>query len=92
MLVLVLVLMLVALTSENWVDMAQGHGPIIGHFDPDLMRTYQMQYGRRFVIIGLRRACIENRVKYAILRVRMSLCLCVSENQAYHRSLVFVSP
>ena len=35
-------------------------------------------------IIGLRRAGIENWVKYALLRVRMSLCicLCVSENQA----------
>ena len=25
-------------------------------------------------------------------RVRMSECLCASENQAYHRSLLFVSP
>ena len=33
----------VALTSENWVDIAQGRGPIIGHFDPDLMPTYQIQ-------------------------------------------------
>ena len=33
-------------------------------------------------IIGLRRAGIENGVKYAILRLRMSLCLCASENQA----------
>ena len=40
---LVFVLMLVALTSENWVDIAQGRGPIIGHFDPDLMPTYQIQ-------------------------------------------------
>ena len=27
--------MLVALTNENWVDIAQGRGPILGHFDPD---------------------------------------------------------
>ena len=40
---LVFVLMLIALTSENWVDIAQGRGPIIGHFDPDLMPTYQIQ-------------------------------------------------
>ena len=35
-------------------------------------------------IVGLRRAGIENWVKYAILRVRMSLylSLCASENQA----------
>ena len=33
-------------------------------------------------IVGLRRAGIENRVKYAIMRVRMFLCLCLcpSEN------------
>ena len=24
-------------------------GPIVGHFDADLMRTYQKQYGGRFV-------------------------------------------
>ena len=68
---------------------AQGRGQIIDHFDPDLMRTYQTQYGILFTI-GLRRAGIENWVKYAILRVRMSLCLyfCVSENQA----LKFVLP
>ena len=35
-------------------------------------------------IIGLRRADIENWVKHAILRVRISLrlCLCASEDQA----------
>ena len=35
-------------------------------------------------IIGLRRAGIKNWVKYAILHVRLSLCLglCTSENQA----------
>ena len=34
-----------------------------------------------FFIIGLRRAGIENWVKYTILRVRMSLSLCASESQ-----------
>ena len=38
---------------------AQGRGQIIDHFDPDLMRTCQTQYGILF-IIGLRRAGIEN--------------------------------
>ena len=37
-------------------------------------------------VIGLRRADIENWVKYAILRMRtcmsLHLCLCASENQA----------
>ena len=33
----------VALTSEL------GRGPITGHFDLDLMPTYQKQYGGRFV-------------------------------------------
>ena len=45
----------VALTSENWVDISTGistttqRGLIIGHFDPDLMRTYQKPYRGRFV-------------------------------------------
>ena len=29
--------------------MDQFRGPIIGHCDPDLMRTYQKQYGGRFI-------------------------------------------
>ena len=39
----------VALTSENWVDISISRGLIIGHFDPDLMRAYQKQYGERSV-------------------------------------------
>ena len=39
----------VALTSENWVDISISRGLIIGHFDPDLMRTYQKQYGEQSV-------------------------------------------
>ena len=45
-------------------------------------------------IIGLRRAGIENWVKYAILRVRMSLCLwlCASENQVLPQKSENVRP
>ena len=45
-------------------------------------------------IIGLRRAGIENWVKYAILRVRMSLCLwlCANENQALPQKSENVRP
>ena len=40
---------------------AQDRRPIIGHFDPDLMRTHQKQYGDAILfIIGLRKAGIEN--------------------------------
>jgi len=66
------------LRSENGIDISTSIstiGPIVGHFEPDLMWTYQKQYGGRFsailFIIGLRRAGIENWVKYAILRMRI---------------------
>ena len=37
----------VALTSENWVDISTSIStrPWTNHFDPDLVRTYEKQYG-----------------------------------------------
>ena len=82
----------VALTNENGVEINKSisteREPIIGHFDPDLMRTYQKQNGGRFL-----RYLVYHRVKEswyrelnqcAFLRVGMSLCLCLyaSESQA----------
>ena len=42
------------LTSENWVDISTSISirpwtNIIGHFDPDLIQTYEKQYGGHFV-------------------------------------------
>ena len=84
----------VALTSENWVDIStkpwtnhksfwprrHANSPSCKH-----MRSNMGDEASAILfIIGLRRAGIENWVKFVILRVRMSLCLClcVSENQA----------
>ena len=72
--------MLVALTSENWVDIAQGRGPIIGHFDPDLMPTYQIQYGRRFV-----RHLVYHWVEESLYREQSQIC---HSARAYVRMLM----
>ena len=80
---------LVALTSENWVDMStsistkswtnhkslwprpRANSPSCKH-----MRSNMADEASAILfIIGLRRAGIENWAKFAILRVRMSLCL-----------------
>ena len=83
----------VALTSENWVDISTSIStrpwtnhrslwprPHAKHIESNMADASTTI----LFIIGLRRAAIENWVKYAILRVRMSLCLCLcaSENQA----------
>ena len=84
----------VALTSENWVDISTSIStrPWTNHRSLWPRQTSCKHIKSNMAdassailfIIGLRRAGIENWVKYAILRVRMSLrvCLYASENQA----------
>ena len=63
----------VALTSKNGVDIStsisQGRGPIIGHFDSDLMRTYQKQYSGRIV-----RDPVNRRVEESWYRELSQIC------------------
>ena len=88
---------LVALTCENWVDMStkpwtnhkslwpRPHANTANSQSCKHMRSNMADEASAILfIIGLRRAGIENWVKFAILRVRMSLRLCLyaSENQA----------
>ena len=73
--------------KHMWKQVKTGStkGPIRGHFDPDLMQTYQKQFGGRFV-----RHIVYHGVEESWSRelsqicnsASMSLCLCASENQA----------
>ena len=79
----------VALTSENGVDISKSISTRPWTNQRSLWpRSHanmsKLTWRAILFIIGLRRAGIEKWVKYAIQRVRVSLCLCLcaSENQA----------
>ena len=65
----------VALTSDpgsmQAQAYAQGRGPIMGHFDPDLKRTYQKQYGGRLV-----RHLVYHPVEESWYRELSQICHC----------------